>query len=104
VRRVPDETHPQHPGGGGRYSFKLNALDVSLALKSGGTKARIEEAMKGDLLAHGDRVVSPKEEVAPHLENRHRQAISGLNGKTRSIHHLGCIVVLAPSLNKEYRS
>jgi phosphatidylethanolamine-binding protein (PEBP) family uncharacterized protein len=45
-------------GGGGkgkahRYFFKLYALDVSLDLPSGATKAQLEGAMKGHILSEG---------------------------------------------------
>jgi Raf kinase inhibitor-like YbhB/YbcL family protein len=36
-----------------RYFFKLYALDVSLDLPSGATKAQLENAMKGHILAEG---------------------------------------------------
>jgi len=36
-----------------RYFFKLYALDVSLDLPSGATKAQLEGAMKGHILAEG---------------------------------------------------
>ena len=38
---------PCPPSGTHRYFFKLYALDAPLVLKSGSTKAQIEEAMKG---------------------------------------------------------
>jgi Raf kinase inhibitor-like YbhB/YbcL family protein len=41
---------PCPPSGTHRYFFKLYALDISLALKTGATKAQLEEAMKGHLL------------------------------------------------------
>jgi Raf kinase inhibitor-like YbhB/YbcL family protein len=36
-----------------RYFFKLYALDVALDLPSGATKAELEKAMKGHILAEG---------------------------------------------------
>ena len=36
-----------------RYFFKLYALDVTLELPSGATKAQLEQAMKGHILAEG---------------------------------------------------
>lgn len=36
-----------------RYFFKLYALDTSLDLKPGATKAALELAMQGHVLAHG---------------------------------------------------
>lgn len=36
-----------------RYYFKLFALDITLSLKAGGTKADVEEAMHGHILAQG---------------------------------------------------
>ena len=42
---------PCPPGGTHRYYFKLYALDGSLNLESGATKAQVEEAMKGHILA-----------------------------------------------------
>lgn len=44
---------PCPPGGTHRYFFKLYALDLELNLQSGATKARVEEAMKGHILAEG---------------------------------------------------
>jgi hypothetical protein len=41
---------PCPPSGTHRYFFKLYALDIPLALKSGATKAQLEEAMKGHIL------------------------------------------------------
>ncbi len=41
---------PCPPSGTHRYFFKLYALDISPALKSGSTKARLEEAMKGHII------------------------------------------------------
>jgi Raf kinase inhibitor-like YbhB/YbcL family protein len=45
---------PCPPSGTHRYFFKLYALDTVLALKVGATKARIEEAMKGHVLAQAE--------------------------------------------------
>ncbi len=36
-----------------RYFFKLYALDTALSLKPGASKADVEKAMKGHILAHG---------------------------------------------------
>lgn len=47
---------PCPPSGTHRYIFKLYALDAHLVLKSGATKARIEEAMKGHVLAQTERI------------------------------------------------
>ncbi len=44
---------PCPPGGTHRYFFKLYALDQVLGLESGATKAQVEEAMKGHILAEG---------------------------------------------------
>jgi Raf kinase inhibitor-like YbhB/YbcL family protein len=41
---------PCPPSGTHRYFFKPYALDISLALKAGATKAQLEEAMKGHIL------------------------------------------------------
>jgi Raf kinase inhibitor-like YbhB/YbcL family protein len=41
---------PCPPSGTHRYIFKLYALNISLALKPGATKAQLEEAMKGHIL------------------------------------------------------
>jgi len=45
---------PCPPSGTHRYFFKLYALDVSLALKTGATKAQLEEAMKGHTLVKAE--------------------------------------------------
>jgi Raf kinase inhibitor-like YbhB/YbcL family protein len=37
-----------------RYFFKLYALDANLALRSGATKAEVERAMKGHILAKAE--------------------------------------------------
>jgi Raf kinase inhibitor-like YbhB/YbcL family protein len=42
---------PCPPGGTHRYFFKLYALDTVLSLASGATKAQVEEAMQGHILA-----------------------------------------------------
>ena len=47
---------PCPPSGTHRYNFKLYALDASIALKSGATKAQIEEAMKGHVLAKAELI------------------------------------------------
>lgn len=44
---------PCPPGGTHRYFFKLYALDIALELESGATKARVEAAMQGHILAEG---------------------------------------------------
>ena len=44
---------PCPPGGTHRYFFKLYALDKVLDLESGATKAQVEEAMEGHVLAEG---------------------------------------------------
>ena len=44
------------PGPAHRYFFKLYALDVKLGLKPGATKAEVEAAMKGHILAQGELV------------------------------------------------
>jgi hypothetical protein len=42
------------PGPAHRYFFKLYALDQKLGLKAGATKADVEKAMKGHVLAQGE--------------------------------------------------
>ena len=44
---------PCPPGGTHRYFFKLYALDTALDLASGATKAQVEAAMQGHILAEG---------------------------------------------------
>ena len=44
---------PCPPGGTHRYFFKLYALDIALDLDSGATKAQVEDAMQGHILAEG---------------------------------------------------
>lgn len=44
---------PCPPGGTHRYNFKIYALDCKLNLKSGSSKADLETAMKGHVLANG---------------------------------------------------
>jgi Raf kinase inhibitor-like YbhB/YbcL family protein len=44
------------PGNPHRYFFKLYALDAKLNLKAGATKADVERAMKGRILAHAELV------------------------------------------------
>lgn len=39
-----------------RYFFKLYALDTSLALKAGSSKAEVEKAMRGHILAQGQLI------------------------------------------------
>ena len=43
---------PCPPSGTHRYYFKLYALDTMLSLSSGATKAQVESAMHGHILAH----------------------------------------------------
>jgi Raf kinase inhibitor-like YbhB/YbcL family protein len=43
---------PCPPSGTHRYFFKIYALDDELALKAGATKADVEKAMTGHILAH----------------------------------------------------
>jgi Raf kinase inhibitor-like YbhB/YbcL family protein len=43
---------PCPPSGTHRYLFKLYALDTEVKLTSGGTKADLERAMEGHILAH----------------------------------------------------
>jgi Raf kinase inhibitor-like YbhB/YbcL family protein len=47
---------PCPPIGRHRYFFKLYALDAKLHLKSGASKADIEAAMQGHILAHGELI------------------------------------------------
>jgi Raf kinase inhibitor-like YbhB/YbcL family protein len=42
------------PGKPHRYFFKLYALDAKLSLKAGATKADVERAMKGHVLAQAE--------------------------------------------------
>ena len=44
------------PGNPHRYFFKLYALDAKLNLKAGATKADVEGAMKGHILAHAEMI------------------------------------------------
>ena len=44
------------PGKPHRYFFKLYALDAKLNLKSGATKAEVERAMKGHILAQAELI------------------------------------------------
>ena len=44
---------PCPPGGTHRYFFKLYALDTEVKLAAGATKADLENAMKGHVLAEG---------------------------------------------------
>jgi Raf kinase inhibitor-like YbhB/YbcL family protein len=44
------------PGKPHRYFFKLYALDVKLNLKAGATKADVERAMKGHILAQAELI------------------------------------------------
>ncbi len=45
---------PAPPSGTHRYYFKRYALDCMLDLAPGATKAQVEEAMKGHILAEGE--------------------------------------------------
>jgi hypothetical protein len=47
---------PCPPSGTHRYFFKLYALDNSVALNAGATKAQLEEAMKGHLLEKAELI------------------------------------------------
>jgi Raf kinase inhibitor-like YbhB/YbcL family protein len=47
---------PCPPSGTHRYFFKLYALDASLPLKTGATKAQVEQAMKGHILSQGELI------------------------------------------------
>ncbi len=47
---------PCPPGGTHRYFFKVYALDRMLDLKSGATKAEVEAAMKGHILAEAQLI------------------------------------------------
>lgn len=44
------------PGDPHRYFFKLYALDAKLNLKAGATKADVEGAIKGHILAHAEMI------------------------------------------------
>jgi len=44
------------PGNPHRYFFKLYALDAKLNMKAGATKADVERAMRGHILAHAELV------------------------------------------------
>jgi hypothetical protein len=44
---------PCPPRGTHRYYFKIYALDIKLSLESGATKAQVEDAMAGHILAEG---------------------------------------------------
>lgn len=44
------------PGNPHRYFFKLYALNAKLGLKGGATKADVEDAMKGHILAHAEMI------------------------------------------------
>jgi Raf kinase inhibitor-like YbhB/YbcL family protein len=44
------------PGKPHRYFFKLYALDAKLGLKAGATKANVERAMKGHILAQAELI------------------------------------------------
>ena len=47
---------PCPPSGTHRYFFKLYALDSSLIAQAGATKAQVEEAMKGHVLAQTELI------------------------------------------------
>jgi len=47
---------PCPPSGTHHYHFKIYALDIALPLNSGATKADMENAMKGHVLASGELV------------------------------------------------
>jgi len=47
---------PCPPSGTHRYFFKMYALDTSLALTAGATKAQLEEAMKGHILGKAELI------------------------------------------------
>ncbi len=47
---------PCPPGGIHRYFFKIYALDTELDLKPGATKAQVEAAMKGHILAQAELI------------------------------------------------
>ncbi len=47
---------PCPPGGTHRYFFKLYALDIDLGLESGATKAQVEKAMQGHILAESQLI------------------------------------------------
>jgi|WetSurMetagenome_2_1015567.scaffolds.fasta_scaffold134219_1 Raf kinase inhibitor-like YbhB/YbcL family protein len=47
---------PCPPGGNHRYFFNIYALDIMLNLPAGKTKAEIEKAMNGHILAKGELV------------------------------------------------
>jgi hypothetical protein len=47
---------PCPPGGTHRYFFKLYALDTMLNLESGATKAQVEAAMAGHILAQAELI------------------------------------------------
>lgn len=47
---------PCPPKGQHRYFFKLYALDAALALPEGATKAEVEAAMQGHILAQADLI------------------------------------------------
>jgi Raf kinase inhibitor-like YbhB/YbcL family protein len=47
---------PCPPSGTHRYFFKLYALDSAPAVKAGATKAQVEEAMKGHVLAQAELI------------------------------------------------
>jgi len=44
------------PGAAHRYEFELYALDAKLNLPAGATRAQVEDAMKGHILAHGEMI------------------------------------------------
>ena len=42
------------PGSGHRYYFKLYALDRTLELRAGATRAQLDRSMRGHILAHAE--------------------------------------------------
>lgn len=42
------------PGAGHRYYFKLYALDRTVALRAGATRAELDRSMRGHILAHAE--------------------------------------------------
>ncbi len=54
--RRPRYGGPCPPSGTHRYFFKLYALDSFPVLKAGATKAQLEEAMKGHILAQAELI------------------------------------------------
>ena len=44
------------PGPGHRYDFKLYALDKTLELQAGATRAQLDRSMRGHILAHAELI------------------------------------------------